>query len=212
MNVEAARMHRIARIAATTLCALTLAGATSAAALAQTTIVPAGRPPAPGTPTANLVLDAMMAAARAAATNPGQAQSASLNSAAAIQRYNMGDLNGARAAAIQALIDANHTPATQIPILQSTIPQASALQTQPFPIAGGSVAALDANAFVAQARGAVAACTARNSPNTSAATRQLDAAQRDEKAGRYVNVITEARSAVDLCASAQQQINAQPPR
>jgi hypothetical protein len=187
------------------LLALVLVAATTTSAFAQ--VVPAGTPPAPGTPTTNLILDAMLATARAASVNPNAAQSASLNSNAAIQRYNMGDINGARSAAIQALIEANRLPYTSNPVLQSTIPQTSYLQTRPFPIAGGSVAALDANAFVAQARGAVAACTALNSANTTAATQQLAAAERDAKAGKYQDVRTEARSAVDLCAAAQQQLN-----
>ena len=188
------------------LLALLLAGATSAAALAQST-VPIGTPPAPGRPTANLILDAMLATARAASINPSAAQAASLNTSAALQRYNMGDLNGARAAAIQALIQANRLPQTTIPVLVSTIPQTSALQTRPFPIAGGSVAALDANAFIAQARGAVAACTALSSPATTAATQHLNAALGNERAGRYQDVRVEAKAAVDLCAAAQQQIN-----
>ena len=185
-----------------------LATATSGVAFAQT--VPVGTPPAPGRPTANLILDAMLATARAASVNPNAAQSASFNTSVAIQRYNAGDVNGARSAAIQALIEANRVPPTNIPVLRSTIPQTSYLQTQPFPIAGGSVAAIDANAFVAQARGAVAACQARSSPNTTAASQQLAAAERDAKAGRYQDVRTEARTAVDLCAAAQQQLNRRP--
>ncbi len=189
------------------LLSLVLTAATSASAFAQT--VPPGPPPAPGTPTANLVLDAMLAAARAASINPAQAQSASLNANAAIQRYNMGDVNGARAAAIQALIEANRLPHTNIPVLVSTIPQTSALQTQPFPLAGGTIAALDANAFIAQARGAVAACTQQRSPNTTAATQHLNNALGAEKTGQYQNVRTEAKAAVDLCAAAQSQLNQQ---
>jgi post-segregation antitoxin (ccd killing protein) len=189
------------------LIAVAITVATTTGAFAQT--LPAGTPPAPGQPTANLVLDAMLATARAASVNPSAAQSASLNAAAAVQRYNMRDYNGARSAAIQALIEANRLPQTPIPVLRSTIPQTSAVQAQPFLIPGGSVAAIDANAFVAQARGAVAACAQRNSPNTAAATQHLNAAIGDEKAGRYQTVNTEARAAVDLCAAAQQQINQQ---
>ena len=188
------------------LLALALAGATTASAFAQT--VPPGPPP--GRPTANLILDAMLATARAASVNPGGAQSASLNTTVAIQRYNVGDVNGARAAAIQALIEANRLPQTAITVLKSTIPQTSYLQTQAFPIAGASVAAIDANAFVAQARGALAACESRNSPNVPAAAQRLAAAERDAKAGRYQDVRVEARAAVDLCAAAQQQLNGQP--
>jgi hypothetical protein len=191
------------------LVALLLAGATSAAAFAQST-VPIGTPPAPGTPTANLILDAMLATARAASINPSASQAASLHTSAALQRYNMGDFNGARSAAIQALIEANRVPPTSIAVLRSTIPQTSALRVAPFPIAGASVAALDAEAFVAQARGAVAACRSRNSPNSAAAVQRLAAAERDVQAGRYQTVRIEARDAVDLCAAAQQQINARP--
>jgi len=187
------------------LLSLALAAAMSGPALAQT--VPIGTPPPPGRPTANLVLDAMMATARAAAANPSAAASAQFNTSVAIQRYNMHDYNGARSAAIQALIDANRLPQTEIPVLRSTIPQTSYLQTQPFPIAGGSVAALDANAFIAQARGAVAACAQQRSPNTGAATQHLNNAIGDEKAGRYQDVRTEAKAAVDLCAAAQAEIN-----
>jgi len=190
------------------LLSLAMAAAMTGTALAQT--VPIGTPPAPGRPTANLVLDAMMATARAAAANPSAAASAQFNTSVAIQRYNMHDYNGARSAAIQALIDANRLPQTEIPVLRSTIPQTSYLQTQPFPIAGGSVAALDANAFVAQARGAVAACTEQRSPNTGAATQHLNNAVGDEKAGKYQDVRTEAKAAVDLCAAAQAQINRRP--
>ena len=186
--------------------ALTLA--VSGSAYAQT--VPLGTPPAPGTPTANLVLDAMLATARAASVNPNASQAASAASNAAIQRYTMGDLNGARSAAIQALFEANRLPATANPILRSTIPQTSALLAQPFPIAGGSIAAIDAGAFVAQARGAVAACAARNAATTPLARQSLAAAERDTKAGRYQTARSEARTAVDLCAAAQQQLNLQP--
>lgn len=188
--------------------AAALAFATLAPAAAQT--VPIGRPPAPGRPTANLVLDAMLAAARAASVNPSAAAAASLNSSAAIERYNMGDDAGARSAALQALIEANRLPYTQNPVLKSTIPQTSVLQTNPFPLAGGTVGSVDANAFVAQARGAVAACASRNSPNTAAAEARLAAAQRDNKAANYVAVQADARAAVDLCAASQAQINAQP--
>ena len=191
------------------LLSLAMAAAMGGSALAQA--VPVGTPPAPGRPTANLVLDAMLATARAAAVNPSAAQSAQLNTSAAIQRYNMRDFNGARSAAIQALIDANRLPQTDIPVLRSTIPQTSYLQTTPFPIAGGSVAALDANAFVAQARGAVAACAEQRSPNTGAATQHLTNATNDEKAGQFQAVRAEAKAAVDLCAAAQAQINRQQP-
>lgn len=188
--------------------ALALAAATilASAGTAGAQVVPAGTPPNPSAnATASLIFDAMLATARAAATNPSSAQPASVNTDAAIARYNAGDINGARSAAIQALIDANRAQQSPIPVLRSTIPQTSALQTRPFPLAGGSVAAIDADAFVAQARGAVAACQTTHSANAGAAASNLAAAERDARAGRYQNVRTEARTAVDLCAQATLQ-------
>ena len=187
--------------------ALLIAGMTTAGAFAQT-VVPAGTPPNPGTSsTANLIFDAMLATARAAASNPQAAPAAQLNTNAAIQRYNAGDVNGARSAAIQALIEAYRAQPNPIPVLQSTIPQTSYVQTRPFPLLGGSIAAIDADAFVAQARGAVMNCQATGSPNAGAAAASLGAAVRDAKAGQYQNVRIEARAAVDLCAQATQTQN-----
>ena len=189
--------------------ALTVLLAIGAGATANAQTVPLGTPPNPAAnPTANVIFDAMLATARAAATNPRSAQPASVNTSAAIERYNAGDINGARAAAIAALIDANRAAPDPIPVLRSTIPQTSALQTAPFPLPGGSVAAIDADAFVAQARGAVAACQATRSSNAAAAAASLGAAQRDAQAGRYQNVRVEARAAVDICAQATLQQNA----
>jgi hypothetical protein len=190
----------------TLILALALTLATSTSALAQ--IPPLGTPlntvPTPGTSqTANLLFDAMMAVAHAASTNPAASQAAGLAYQHALQSYNTGDVTGANAQAISALIQANGAQPTQIPVLKSTIPQTSAVQTAPFPIAGGSVAQVDADAFVAQARGAVNACTAAKSPNTTAAATNLAAAENDAAAGRYMNVRVEARAAVNLCAAAQ---------
>ncbi len=176
--------------------ALTLILATSTSALAQVPPppgTPLNMPPQPGSSqTANLLFDAMMATAHAAATNPAAAQAASMAYQHALQSYNTGDLTGANEQAISALNAANAAQPTQIPVLRSTIPQTSAVQTAPFPLAAGSAAQ----------RGAVAACTAAKSPNTAAAATNLAAAQNDAAGGRYMNVRVEARAAVNLCASA----------
>ncbi|BDE07038.1 hypothetical protein WPS_23140 [Vulcanimicrobium alpinum] len=178
---------------------LTLALAAGAAG--QT--VPLTTPPQPGAnATANLIFDAMLATARANATNPQAGAAAALSYQHAVQRYNVGDLANARAQAGQALIAANRAAPLVIPELRSTIPQTSALQTAPFPPAGGSVAQVDADAFVAQARGAVANCAALRSPNTAAAAAKLSSAQGAARGGRYIEVRSDARAAVDLCAAA----------
>jgi hypothetical protein len=184
--------------------ALALGFLASLGAVATAQVVPLGTAPPPSsTPTANLIFQAMMATARAASTNPTAAAAAQIPYQHAVQSYNTGDMENARSQAIQAMIEANRQPPVNIPVLQSTIPTTSALRTNPFPIPGASVAQVDANAFVAQARAAVAACQAAKSPNASAAASNLAAAEKDAAAGRYINVTSEARAAVDLCASAR---------
>ncbi|HEY4439109.1 MAG TPA: hypothetical protein VGN14_01575 [Candidatus Elarobacter sp.] len=170
--------------------------------IANAQTVPLGTAPPPNqSATANLIFQAMMAQARAASTNPSAAQAAQIPYQHAVQAYNTGDMENARAQAIQAMIEANRAANAPIPVLKSTIPTTSALQTNPFPLAGGTVGHVDADAFVAQARAAVAACRAAKSPNTNAAAANLAAAEKDDVAGRYLNVTSEAKAAVDLCAS-----------
>jgi hypothetical protein len=70
---------------------------------------------------------------------------------------------------------------------------------RPFPIAG-SVGQIDADAFVAQARGAVANCVAAHAPNTAQAQEQLAAAERSAKAANFTAARAAAKAAVDLCA------------
>ncbi len=199
---EAPRHSLLALIAAFVL-ALALALALGADASAQVT-GPLPNPPQPGAnQTSNLIFDAMMAVARAAATNPQGAQSAAMSYTQAVNSYNMGDVNRARTAAIQALMSANQPQhPTAIATIQPFTPT-TAYQSNPFPLAGGSVAQVDADAFVAQARGAVQACVATRAPTTALAQQRLAAAEREDKAGRYQDVRVDAKAAVDLCAAAR---------
>ncbi|MEA2664416.1 MAG: hypothetical protein QOI11_1360 [Candidatus Eremiobacteraeota bacterium] len=201
-RAESPRRSLLALISAFVL-ALALALALGADASAQVT-GPLPNPPQPGAnQTSNLIFDAMMAVARAAATNPQAAQSASLSYTQAVNSYNAGDVNRARTAAIQALMSANQPQhPTAIATIQPFTPT-TAYQTNPFPIAGGSVAQVDADAFVAQARGAVQACVAAHAPSTQLAQQRLAAAEREDKAGRYQDVRVDAKAAVDLCAAAR---------
>ncbi len=183
--------------------ALAVALALAVDASAQVT-GPLPNPPQPGAnQTTNLIFDAMMAVSRASATNPQGAQSAAMAYTQAVNNYNAGDINRARTAAIQALISANQPQqTTQIPVIPPFTPT-TAYQTNPFPLAGGSVAQVDADAFVAQARGAVNACMAAHDPTTQLAQQRLAAAEREDKAGRYQDVRVDAKAAVDLCAVAR---------
>jgi hypothetical protein len=183
--------------------ALALAATLGVDASAQVT-GPLPKPPQPGAnQTSNLIFDAMMAVARANATNPQAAQSAALSYTQAVNSYNTGDINRARTAAIQALMNANQPQqATAITVIPPFTPT-TAYQISPFPLAGASIAQVDADAFVAQARGAVNACTQAHAPTTQLAQQRLAAAEREDKAGRYQDVRVDAKAAVDLCAAAR---------
>ncbi len=182
--------------------ALALALALAADASAQVT-GPLPNPPQPGVnQTSNLIFDAMLAVSRAATSNPQAAQTATFSYTQAVNSYNTGDMNRARTAAIQAIIDANKQQSHPTAALKPFTPT-TAYQTGPFPLPGGSIAQIDADAFVAQARGAVNACMQTHSPNSGAAQQRLAVAEREDKAGRYQDVRIDAKAAVDLCATAR---------
>ncbi len=141
----------------------------------------------------------MSAAARAAATNPTAAQTANLEANAAIERYRMHDFAGARSAALQALIDANQPAAPALRPLQPIAPRSAYapahspyVQTGAPPLNLAGIAEVDADGFIAQARGSLQACRQEHSPNTGAATAQLVSAARDYQAQRFTNA--QARS------------------
>jgi hypothetical protein len=146
--------------------------------------------------TANLLFTTMMSIARAAASNPQAASSAALNYSIALQRYGSGDLNGAQSSAIRAMIEANTPQQTSIPTIAPLVPGE---HPRVFAYPASSLAQIDADAFVAQARGAVAACTAHR-PGATRASALLDAAQREDAMGQLFNAKVDAKSAIDLCA------------
>ena len=181
---------------------LLLALAATASASGQAAVTgPLPNPPAQTNRTATLIFDAMMAVARAAQTNPQNAQAAALSYQQAVQRYRMGDVQGARAAALQAMFSATRVEPQPLAVL-TPLPATSsygANVTRPFPIAG-SVGQIDADAFVAQARGAVANCIASHAPATAQAQQQVAVAERAAKAANFTVARTAAKTAVDLCA------------
>ncbi len=148
-------------------CATLLLAAAGASAGAQTTTI--GKPPNPNAnQTSELVWSAMSAAARAAATNPTAAQTANLQVNAAIERYRMHDFAGARSAAVQALIDANQPATPALRPLQPIAPRSAYapahspyVQTAAPPLNLAGIAEVDADGFIAQARGSLQACRER---------------------------------------------------
>jgi hypothetical protein len=147
--------------------------------------------------TANLLFTTMMSIARAAASNPQAASAAALNYSVALQRYGSGDLNGAQSSAIRAMIEANTPQQTTIPTIVPFVPGE---HSRVFAYPASSLAQIDTDAFVAQARGAVAACATAHRPDAKRASALLDAAQRDDAMGQLFNAKVDAKSAIDLCA------------
>jgi hypothetical protein len=182
-----------------TLRTLLLGAATIVAATAQTPPGARAPVPLPGTTmTSTLLFNAMLAVARAAATNPQAASGAALEYSVALQRYGSGDFNGAQSSAIRAMIQADTPQTTTIPTIAPLVPgEHPRVDTYP----ANSLAEIDADAFVAEARGAVAACTAHHAPVAGRAAALLADAQRENDAGRWFNAKVDAHSAIDLCAT-----------
>jgi hypothetical protein len=181
------------------LLAVLLGAATTTVATAQ---VPTGvrvpTPPVGTSSTATLLFNAMMSVARAAATNPQAATAAALNYSVALQRYGAGDLNGAQASAIRAMVEANTPQTTTIPTIAPLVPgEHPRIDTYP----ADSLAEIDADASVARARGVVAACAAQRLPGARRAATLLADAQTEDAAGRWLNAKVDAASAIDLCAT-----------
>ena len=199
----------VAIVRATLFAAVLLLLGTAIAA-AQAAPAPLKPPNPSANQTSQLVYSAAMAAARAAAANPGASQTATMDANAAIERYRMHDLNGARSAAVQALIQANQPPAAALSPLRPIAPQRSYVQTVAPPLLG-TIPSIDAQSFVAQARASVNACREQHANSTAAASAQLDAASRDERAGKFASAQTEAKRAIALCAPSLRTLNLQTP-
>jgi hypothetical protein len=194
-----------------TALALALILACAGTAAAQVT-GPLPAPPPQTNQTAILLFNTMMAVSRAASQNAQNAQAAAINYQQAIQRYRVGDYAGARAAAVQAMMNADRVAPQPMATLQPLPPTIYAQKPTTIFEPGliGNVAQIDAQAFVGQARGAVAACVNAHDPNANAAEAQLAAAQRAEQTGNYNAARAAARNAVNLCAAAQRAANAAP--
>lgn len=183
------------------LATLGTALALGAPALAQT-VVPVPPPivlpaPPPGGGSANaLLFDALLSIARAQAANPPAAQTAAFAYMKAIQQARVGDLNGARASARDAIVQSSPLAPVAIP----TIAPYSAPIIAQRPLFGGSAAAIDAAAFLALTRGQLAACRERVAP---AARLRYARAQADFAAQKYEATRVDARAAIDLCAQAR---------
>jgi hypothetical protein len=157
-------------------------------------------PPPPTNQTNTLIFNAMLAIARAAQTNPSAAQAAQYPYFQAIQKLNANDLVGAREAAVQALSIAGQAGEGPTP-LATIAPFITSVPEPPHaPLFGLNAPSIDADAFLALARGSLRACAAANSPALPAAQIKYALAEKDAKAGNISAVRADAKAAIDLCA------------
>jgi hypothetical protein len=150
---------------------------------------------------------AMLAIGRAQQINPNAAQTASFQYFHAVQQYESGNIAGARRSALEALSTAGQAQVE--PIAPAALP-APALVPAPAQLpglAGGlygaDAPAIDADAFLALARGVIDDCAARHDRRLAAARQQLAAAERDFAARDWQATRGTAKAAIDACAKAQ---------
>lgn len=185
------------------LAAALLFAASAAAAGAQVTGPLPNPPPYGSTATANLLFESMLAVSRAAQRDPQNAQAAALNYQQAVQQYRSGNIEGARASALQALMNANRPVPQPLATIAAPAPTSYGALGPLTAVNGGNLAAIDTAAFVAQARGAVAACVTAADPHAVRAQSALAQAVEAQRANRYEQARSAAKTAVDLCAPAR---------
>ena len=190
-------MKLIPMSAAVLAAALTLATTASAQG-------PLPAPPPPGSPTSSTIFDAMLAIARAAASNPAAAQTATFSYTAAIQQYNAGDFTRARMSALTAISQTAVVPLPQPSIIPPPIPQPSYYA---MPLVGSADQA-DAEGYVALARRAMALCGAAGSM-PPAVQQQFSAAVDAIVARNYGAAKAASQAVVDQCAAVTQALATQ---
>jgi hypothetical protein len=191
-------MKLIPMSAAILAAALTLVNTASAAG-------PLPAPPPVGGPASSAIFDAMLAIARAAASNPGAAQTATFSYTAAIQQYNARDFERARMSALTAISQTAAVPLPQPSIWAPPIPQPSYYA---MPLVRSANQA-DAESYVALARRAIVLCGAPNAAPPAAVQTQYAAAVDDLLAKNYGAARTSSQAVVDQCAAATQAYAAQ---
>jgi hypothetical protein len=187
--------------------ALLTPGMLGAPALAQTSTLPLAAPPVASNAAASSIFDAMLAISRATQTNPAAAQAASFPYAAAIQRYNAGDLLTARMQALNA-ISAAATTAPAPPSTGAVLPAGSALAAAPalapvpfaLPL---NPAQADAEAFLAVSRRALATCAVTAAAPRAQLQRQYETAVQANVAQRYNDVRADSQAIINACATPQ---------
>ncbi len=160
--------------------------------------------PPPLGATGSTLFAARLAIARAAQIDPQAAQTASFVYVKAVQQYRSGNIAGANASALQALSTASQ--AQVLPAVPAPVPAASLAPaaTQQPGVAGGlygaDAAAIDADSFLALARGTLDDCAARRDHRFAAAQSHFAQAEHDFALRNWQATRIVAKAAIDACA------------
>lgn len=174
------------------------------AAVSVPIVLPHAPPPLGGTSSA--LFAAQLAIARAQAIDPQAAQTASFAYAKAVQQYRSGNFAGANISALQALSAASQAqvqpaPAgVPAPALVPAMPQLPGLAGGLY---GADAAAIDADSFLALARGTLDDCAARHDRRLAGAQAHYARAERDFALRNWQATRVDAKAAIDACAKPQ---------
>lgn len=183
-------------------------GATPAFAQTQRAPIPIVVPKAPPitNQASSALFDAMLAISRAQQANPQAAQTASFEYAHALQQYRSGNIDGARRSALQSVRTASQPGVTLGPQAAPSVPLGPAATQLPGlqgGLYGADAPAIDADSFLALARGILAECAARHDPALAAAQKSYVLATRDFAAQNWQRTRSDAKAAISTCAKAQ---------
>ena len=167
-------------------------------------------PPPITNATSSILFNAMLAIARAQQIDPQAAQTASFQYVQAVQQYRTGNISGANAGALRALSTASqaqvqiNAPAPLPPpaLVPATAP-ASGLGGLAGGLYGAGAPAIDADSFLALARGIIDDCAARHDRRLAGAKQHYAQAERDFSAHDWQATRIDAKAAIDACAKPQ---------
>jgi hypothetical protein len=157
-------------------------------------------PPPPTNQTNILINSANLAITQAAQSNPAAAQAAQYSYFQAIQKLNANDPAGAREAAVQALATLAQGAANPAPI--QTVAPFTSNGPAPLhgPLFGVNAPSIDAEAFLALARGSLRACADAHDRALPDAQAKYDLAEKAAQTGNISAVRANAKAAIDICA------------
>jgi hypothetical protein len=168
-------------------------------------VLPHAPPPLGGTSSA--LFAAQLAIARAQAIDPHAAQNASFAYAVAVRQYRSGNFAGARISALQALSTASQVqvqPSVPAPVpAPALVPAAPQKPGLGGGLYGADAPVIDADSFLALARGTLDACSARHDRRFAAAQAHYARAEQDFALGNWEATRVDTRAAIDACAKAQ---------